>query len=460
MLNTLQTPYQILKQRREAGIKTDESSNQNMRKCLAAIGYSVQSILATQNDLAKLNVIHVAGTKGKGSTCAYVDSMLSWYRAAHGLPKNIGLYTSPHLVAVRERIRINSAPLTAPLFAKYFFEVWDRLEAAAKQEPDLEKPLYFRYLTLLSFHVFLQEGVDAASYEVGVGGEYDSTNIVERPAVTGITTLGIDHVYSLGDTVGKIAWHKAGIQKKRVPSFTVAQNPDALDVIEKRAAERHVGALKLDPAYPPSPDSIPRELSQGIEKVVWRGRCEAKTEGNLTWYLDGAHTTDSVEVATKWFSDESSQEPASRVLVFNQQGFREAVALLEGLQQAIAQQGLVNFDHVIFCATDQNSKGQKKKDFVNNNADSEAIAGLTLQKSFAEKWRELDPLASSTIGVLPSVKAALAHVRNLALEHNKVHAFLTGSVHLVGTALCSFEGVDALSTEGGCLPLSRWNHGG
>lgn len=73
------------------------------------------------------------------------------------------------------------------------------------------KPTYFRFLTLLSMHVFMREGVDAAVYEVGVGGENDSTNVFERPAVTGVKTLGIGHVASLGDMVDKIAWHKAGI---------------------------------------------------------------------------------------------------------------------------------------------------------------------------------------------------------------------------------------------------------
>jgi len=243
---------------------------------------------------------------------------------------------------VRERIRINSVPISAALFAKYFFEVWDALEASS--DPPLEKPVYFRYLTLMSYHVFLQEGIDAAVYEVGVGGEYDSTNIVDHPAVTGITTLGIDHIFTLGETIDKIAWHKAGIQKPGVPSFTVKQLPAAMEVLEARAKERNVESLKvvgldsrldgvrirpdaafqrgnaslavalaetvipkLDPKFKASPEKLPKEFVDGLEQVVWRGRCETKAEGNITWYLDGAHTADSILVATKWFGEACSK---------------------------------------------------------------------------------------------------------------------------------------------------------
>jgi folylpolyglutamate synthase len=229
-------------------------------------------------------------------------------------------------------------PISAPVFAKYFFEVWDVLE-------DIEKPVYFRYLTLMSYHVFISEGVDSAIYEVGVGGEYDSTNIVDKPAVTGISSLGIDHTYTLGNRIEEIAWHKAGIQKRGCPSFTVNQLPAALKVIEERANETGVMELKvigederlrgvqilpdasfqrlnaslavalaetvlmkLDPNFQPSSDTLPAEFKRGLEKVVWRGRCEKKVDENITWYLDGAHTAESILVASKWFGEESSQK--------------------------------------------------------------------------------------------------------------------------------------------------------
>jgi folylpolyglutamate synthase len=246
---------------------------------------------------------------------------------------------------VRERIRINSVPISRDLFAKYFFEVWDKLKAAAGQsEVPAVKPVYFRYLTLMSYHAFIQEGVNAAVYEVGVGGEYDSTNIVDHPIATGISTLGIDHTFTLGEKIEEIAWHKAGIQKKGVPSFTVKQNLQALQVIDNRAKEREVKSLtvvdedprleglkirpnasfqrlnaslaialaktalqKLDPNFDPRTTSLPKDFVDGLEQVVWRGRFERKNEGNIVWYLDGAHTQDSIIIAAKWFGNEISQ---------------------------------------------------------------------------------------------------------------------------------------------------------
>ena len=142
------------------------------------------------------------------------------------------MYTSPHLISVRERIRINSTPISPDLFAKYFFEVWHLLGAESSTRPS-----YFRYLTLMSFHVFLQEGVNVAIYETGVGGRYDSTNIVEHPACTGITSLGIDHTYTLGNTIEQIAWQKGGIFKRGSPSFSVHQKhqKEVMSVLNKCA---------------------------------------------------------------------------------------------------------------------------------------------------------------------------------------------------------------------------------
>jgi folylpolyglutamate synthase len=271
-----------------------------------------------------------------------VDSILNFHRQKHGIPKSIGLFTSPHLLAVRERIRINSAPISEELFAKYFFEVWDALEssAAAAEEDPKYKPVYFRYLTLMSYHVFLREGIDAAIYEVGVGGAFDGTNLVEKPAVTGITALGIDHTFMLGETIEEISWHKAGIMKKGSPAFTVEQVPAAAAVVRDQAAEKGVELevvkkdnrlagvkilpdaefqklnasmgvklastvlKKLDPKFELPQDALPQDFVDGLEQVVWRGRCEIKVDGNIRWYLDGAHTRDSLKVAAQWYDSQ------------------------------------------------------------------------------------------------------------------------------------------------------------
>ena len=124
----------------------NQTSLPEMREWLARINYSPA-------DLNQLNMIHVTGTKGKGSTCAFVSSILQ-----HLFPKKkIGLFTSPHLKAVNERIQVNSVPISEDLFAQYFWQVWDRLESSAEKEglDKVKKPVYFRFLTLMAWHVFL-----------------------------------------------------------------------------------------------------------------------------------------------------------------------------------------------------------------------------------------------------------------------------------------------------------------
>ncbi|XP_011676566.1 folylpolyglutamate synthase, mitochondrial [Strongylocentrotus purpuratus] len=190
--------------------------------------------------LDELSCIHVAGTKGKGSVCAFTESILR----ASGF--KTGFYSSPHLVEVRERIRINGQPLPKEDFAKNFFTVYNRLEAT-KEDYDGKMPAYFRFLTLLAFHTFLEEKVDVAIMEVGIGGEYDCTNIIRKPVVVGITSLGIDHIGVLGNTIDKIAWHKAGIIKSGRPAFTVPQPENSIQVIKERAREKEA-SLQVVPS--------------------------------------------------------------------------------------------------------------------------------------------------------------------------------------------------------------------
>ncbi|OIW23976.1 FolC bifunctional protein [Coniochaeta ligniaria NRRL 30616] len=485
-LNSLQTPYAIIEARRKAGIKPDETSIREMRDYLSRIGYS-------PTDLDRLNILHVAGTKGKGSTCAFASSILSRYQASHSVPRKIGLFTSPHLIAVRERIRINSAPISEALFARYFFEVWDRLSSTPVSRELVElsrgdelratpqKPIYARYLTLMSYHVFLSEGVDVAVYETGIGGEFDATNVVERPVATGITTLGIDHVFVLGKTVGEIAWHKAGIMKRGSAAYTVEQVPEAMEVLQRRAKEKGVelkvvrvdGRLegvrvrpdaefqkrnaslgvvlaeealgRLDPGFVRGGERLSREFVQGVEEVVWRGRCEVLEEGRTRWHVDGAHTVDSLRLAGRWFADECKGRTGPRALIFNQQGRTEAVDFLEGLFNGSKSADGRSFDHVVFCTNVTYAETGYKRDFVNHQYDPKAIEKLTQQHMFAEKWRALDPPAKIT--VLPSIEGAINHVRELTKdldEKDTVQAFITGSLHLVGGALGILEGADAL----------------
>ncbi|KAI0976768.1 tetrahydrofolylpolyglutamate synthase [Xylaria arbuscula] len=487
-LNTLQTPYAIFEARKKAGIRPDASFIAEMRVYLRRIGYS-------SSDLDRLNILHVAGTKGKGSTCAFAASILAHYQRAHSLPRKVGLFTSPHLVAVRERIRIDGAPVSEEVFARYFFDIWDRLGDAETREGPLHidkrldfpmpsRPIYARFLTLMSYHVFLQKGIDVAVYETGIGGEYDATNIVDRPLASGISTLGIDHVFPLGDTIEKIAWHKAGIMKPGSAAFTVEQLPEAMQVLQERAEAKGVSlkvldvdprltgvhvrpdalfqkknaslgialaetALqRLDANFKPDPASLPKEFVDGIEQVVWRGRCEVKTEGPVVWHIDGAHTVDSLKMATKWFAGETLSKSGPKVLVFNQQGREAAVDFLEGVIAALKTHGRGTddaFEHVVFCTNVTHSETGYKRDFVNYQYDPVAIKALTAQHAFAAKWAALDPTAKIT--VVPTIEDAINHVRGLGAsvgEKQTVQALITGSLHLVGGALSILEGADAL----------------
>ena len=184
-----------------------------------------------KSQMDALNVIHVAGTKGKGSTCALVEGILR----ARGT--RVGTFTSPHLMDVRERFRIDGEKVDEETFAREF---WWTHDAVRKTCGDLGMPAYFRFLTLLGLRIFAAAGVEACVLEVGLGGRLDATNVVEKPSVCGISSLGMDHVDILGDTLEKIATEKAGIMKPGAPTFTSPQKPEAMASLERRASE--VGA--------------------------------------------------------------------------------------------------------------------------------------------------------------------------------------------------------------------------
>lgn len=162
-LNTLQTNASCLEE-----VKRQRSDPQAQLEAMEV--YLARSGLQVE-DLNQLKIIHVTGTKGKGSTCAFTERILRNY----GL--KTGFFSSPHLVQVRERIRINGKPISPELFTKYFWHLYQQLEEF-KDDSHISMPSYFCFLTLMAFHVFLQEKVDLAVVEVGIGGAFDCTNII------------------------------------------------------------------------------------------------------------------------------------------------------------------------------------------------------------------------------------------------------------------------------------------
>jgi dihydrofolate synthase/folylpolyglutamate synthase len=170
--------------------------------------------------------IHVAGSKGKGSTCEMTASALEACGYA------VGLFTSPHLMDISERIRINQRPITGEEIAALLGRVF---HAAGEIPKKLGEVTYFEALTALAFLHFAEQAVDIAVIEVGMGGRADATNVV-APEVTAVTSIQLEHTQILGSTLEKIAREKAGILKAGVPAVSVPQKPEVLAVLREVAA--------------------------------------------------------------------------------------------------------------------------------------------------------------------------------------------------------------------------------
>ncbi|PYI22215.1 FolC bifunctional protein [Aspergillus violaceofuscus CBS 115571] len=501
-LNSLQTNFAVVEELRKSRKDMNLLSIPETVEWLRRIGYQ-------PSDLSRINPVHVAGTKGKGSTSAFIASILLQYTASQLSPSDstsrslnkVGLYTSPHLRFARERIQIDNAPLSEEKFAKYFFEVWDRLDDAARvagEDPTnlRTKPQYFRYLTLMAFHTYIREGVDAAVIECGIGGEYDCTNVIPKPAATAITSLGIDHVAMLGNTVEEIAWHKGGIIKSGTKAFSAPQPPSAEKVLFERAAEKGTsleivrghpelktdGGVKLglagDFQYTnaavavataaeflrtvgigevPSnilQEPLPARFRKGLEEARLGGRCETRSEKHITWYIDGGHTLESIRLAGQWFASQIQANSSSaavaqkkqRVLIFNQQT-RDSNALAQALYETLAAAlgSEQPFTHAIFCTNVTYKAAGYRPDLVSMNTNATDVEKLHVQNSLADTWRSIDP--RTEVKVYSTIEEAVDFTRELALQEKDlvgqdeapVMTFVTGSLHLVGGFLDVIE---------------------
>jgi len=195
---------------------------------IAKAEFNLDRMFALMEELGnpheKYPIIHVAGTKGKGSVCALCASAL------HAAGYTVGLYTSPHLLDYTERIRINGEPISH----EQLIELVEEIKPAVAKIPKLTT---FEITTALGFLAYARNNVNAAVIEVGLGGRLDATNIV-MPKVSVITSLSYDHMAVLGDTLTKIAGEKAGIIKEGVPVVSAPQKEEALEVVERVAKLR------------------------------------------------------------------------------------------------------------------------------------------------------------------------------------------------------------------------------
>lgn len=214
-------------------------------------------------------VIHVAGTNGKGSVCAYIDVML------RDEGKRTGLFTSPHLVSVNERISVNGVPVSDDKFVRVFETV---LEAVRKMEAaGLQHPTFFEFLLGMALCTFRDACVDYVILETGLGGRLDATSAVEQPEVCVITSIGYDHMQYLGNSLAEIAAEKAGIIRPGVPVFYAASSQESDSVIRRTAESNGCFCKKIGKdAY---------EIL-GTEDKHIAFSCASDYYGNTTWKLN------------------------------------------------------------------------------------------------------------------------------------------------------------------------------
>jgi dihydrofolate synthase/folylpolyglutamate synthase len=221
----------------------------------------------------RYRTLHIAGTNGKGSTAAMAAAVLqaAGYR--------VGLYTSPHLVEFRERIRVNGEMIAESRVA----QLTEQLQALC--QPDLS-PTFFEYTTAMAFQHFADSGVDVAVLEVGLGGRFDATNVV-MPMACAVTTISLDHQEYLGTTCSSIAFEKAGILKPGVPVVLGRIEDDAWRTIEQAARERQAPVFRLNEDF----------RTEGEEPQQFSYRGLGMQYDGLTCALEGRHQLDNAACA-------------------------------------------------------------------------------------------------------------------------------------------------------------------
>jgi folylpolyglutamate synthase len=314
-------------------------------------------------DRLNLPMLHITGTKGKGSTACMCEHILrnQGYRT--------GLFTSPHLIDIRERIRINGKLISKDCFADLYWTIREKLEASTridghnnkneKDSPQSSLPGYFRMLTLMAVYCFAryEPAIDVMIFEVGMGGRFDATNAISCNGnkICGITLIDYDHMRELGSTLEEIAWHKGGIYTKQKlesnhqlpPLFILDTNQDSVVKVFEQCANDVQGHMQLigRSTSPVTPSDFPIGLSgqhqrdnaelamamcseflktkvchlssdlifrilRSLSSVSWPGRCqtlEGSTESHsllhpgVTLCLDGGHTIQSIKAGLAWF---------------------------------------------------------------------------------------------------------------------------------------------------------------
>lgn len=316
-------------------------------------------------------IIHVAGTNGKGSVCAYMQAVLL------EMGRRTGFFTSPHLISINERIVVDREQIDDAEFLAVFEQVKETVDGMAAD--GVSHPSYFEFLFGMAMLAFAQADVEYIILETGLGGRLDATNAVEHPAVAVITSISLDHTAYLGDTVEQIAAEKAGIIKEGVPVIFDGTDPGAAAVIEARAKALHADCRKLGKnafeireitrkhiafsrgsaydkdelwtirgcgtyqmmnvslALAALETVLPEEYvdyerwKKAVSRVVWKGRMEEMRPGI---FLDGAHNPGAVEAFADTLDALGERGPVILFSAVSDKEYEKMVSILCGRVKA------------------------------------------------------------------------------------------------------------------------------
>lgn len=436
-----------------------------------ALGHELAQTPAQKFDLAHMRVllealehperkfpaVLIAGTNGKGSTAATLASILE----ASGY--DTGLYTSPHLVRINERVRINHAVIADDDFAG-IHDLVDRTAERLVTEAELPgHPSFFEMLTAIAFEYFAREKVDIAVLEVGMGGRLDATNVVE-PRVSVITDISLDHQKFLGDTLTEIAREKAGIIRPHGKVVTLPQTPEANDVIGNIILDVGANAITAVPYVPPvSPNSAPYLVPSTQDKAGYVSRYPLQVMGKeimVETPLVGRHQLRNVALAIAAAEELARQGFSAITAAAIERGIRET--RWPGRFQVLP--ATAGHPEVVFDVAHNPAGAWALRSTLSATYEERPLVfvfGAMRDKAISEIAEILFPLADLVIATLvdnpraatpadireaarrvsvvvddaPDVPSALAKARTAAGTRGLV--VVTGSIYIVGEAMRS-----------------------
>ncbi|KAF4547267.1 Mur ligase middle domain-containing protein [Elsinoe fawcettii] len=427
----------------------------------------------TQDDLTSMGAVHVAGTNGKTSLCFLLTHLFLAEDVQKQAKLKVGTYTSPHIFSICDRIQINGQPISKKTFGDHFLNMWNCLPKYAT--PELDVPRYLQLLFLLSLYIFKSEKVDIAIIEAHMGGKHDATNVIDRPYITVITPVSLDHEEVLGPTLQDIAGHKAGIMKRNCPILSSAQAPIVTEVVTNQAKE--VGApltiIQTESMWKAENKTTPQVQNEalaiatarlwlkrkgisslGVDQIDCQalnfkipGRLQVVRQSGIDWYLDSAHNEDSLSNVAHWFRrmirvEEQSDRPKLlndqiadegspcgnferniRVLLFAHFSKRDHFKLFDKLWHLLRSLD-IRFSHVVITTyTLYKDKYGSNERNLNNRGQ------LSLLSLVDHARGSTDP---APVHGVATIEEAVEHTKGLLQRGDgQKEVLVTGSIHLI-----------------------------